>query len=93
MIERQIFSRILDDLSDRYDNAGCNDFSIPNTPEGKEFAERVVRYALEGNGGILQEEVDDWVENTCSTESESIILFDWQVLHYLRSLFGFPTTL
>ncbi len=85
MIEREVFTRMLDDLSDRFGNAGCNDFEIPNTPEYQEFVERVVRHNID------EEDADEWLDEIKETPSDTITIFDIWVLEYLRDLFGFPT--
>lgn len=35
--ELKLLNEFLEDLSDRMGNAGCNDFDMPNTPEGKQL--------------------------------------------------------
>lgn len=35
--DRAVLDRLLQDLSDRYSNAGCNDFELEDTPDNREL--------------------------------------------------------
>lgn len=61
----------LNELSDEFSNAGCNDFELPNTPENRELI-----IAAEKHADCYEEE---WHENDKDTISSS----DTIVLEYL----------
>lgn len=75
-LEKKLLLEFLDELDDHYGNMSCNDFSLPNTPEGRELHEASIRY------GMSKEEADEWLAE--KPKGKKISTFDSTVLGYLR---------
>lgn len=76
--EKELLLGFLQELSDNYGHAGCNEYSLPNTPENRE----VMRKALTMTYSEDQEELEDefdYLENCDKT----IHTIDTIVLDYI----------
>lgn len=76
-LEKKILFKFLEDLSDHQGNAGCNDFDLPNTPEGQQIHEESVRAAMS------KRDADEWLSNEHGSKSKTICTADTIVLSYL----------
>jgi len=61
----------LEDLGDKYGNAGCNDMSIPNTPENMAMVKRMIASG-------------DYPNNIPQVYRDKIDVFDYELLSYLQ---------
>lgn len=43
-VEKKLLNQIFDEVERKYERAGCNDFSLPATPENKKFLEQVIKF-------------------------------------------------
>ena len=67
--EKAMLGKLLDDYAEKLGNAGCNDFDLPDTDEGRSLAKET--HKREGEG-------DD------SDEVPSLCVMDWILLGVLR---------
>lgn len=65
---------LLEQVHEEYSNHGCNDFSLPNTPEARKFVEEMYKA-----GGEDDPEIDYNDDGTISTS-------DWMVLSRISEL-------
>lgn len=72
----KIFEQIMDVSSDCLGNKICNDFVVDDTPENKEFMERMFAYGVDN---------DLW-DDGCPpiVRDGKIITFDFMVLDYFK---------
>ena len=69
----------LEDLSNEYGNAGCNDFTLLNTPENLEMVISAIKY------GYRDDDQKEVLENILSKDKKTIRTVDFVVLDYLTN--------
>jgi hypothetical protein len=74
--EKRIFSDLLDYLSQTLSNAGCNDYPIENTDEGKALWLEIENSVREDNGDPLLDKVPE--------NQKDFWTFNWLLLNTLR---------
>ena len=74
-IEASLIAAFLEDLSNRYANDGCNDLSLPNTPENVEFVKAAETYE--------EEYPEDWEVHE-SKDGKKIYTNNMVVVGYLE---------
>lgn len=70
--ELAVFCELLDRFADALGNAGCNDFNLPDTEEGRKLAV----------------EVDDLTNDGDGRPQPQLCCMDWAVLAVLRKKAG-----
>ena len=70
--EKKLAVILLREAASEFSNHGCNDFTLPNTPENLQFANSVEKWSC-------GEENND-------SKSEKIYLNDYTVMNYLANL-------
>ena len=78
--EWKILVEFLEELDERFSNAGCNDYKMPNTPENRRFVEKMLKWAHEDD--------PDGQEETRSAfgwdnDEEELFMFDGMALGFL----------
>lgn len=74
--ERKVFIEFLNRLSENMGNAGCNDYQLPDTPEGWQLACEHANSINKDNPSGPQ-------------EKPQLICYDWILLSILRKKLGF----
>lgn len=77
-LEKETLLGFLDDLDERFGNAGCNDFDVPNTPEGRALFAAACRHSYG------QDEANREIAEAFENSGDSICCFDTMILGYLR---------
>ncbi len=75
-LEKKLFSKFLDELEDCHSNAGCNDYDLPNTPEGREIHQVSVRQAMS------KKDAEEYLD--IESKGKKICTMDSFVFSYLR---------
>lgn len=76
-LEKQLLFKFLDDLEDHHNNAGCNDYDLPNTTEGRLIHEKSIRLDMS------KSDADDWLN--VEHEGDKITTMDFFVFKFLRN--------
>ena len=71
--EAQLLAKFIDDLGRRMGNAGCNDFTLPDTEENRTLVRSAEQY---GMGKDAKEKLD--------VQGGKIVTDDFVVLDYLK---------
>lgn len=77
-LELETLIAFLKDLEHHYSIAGCNDFDIPNTPEGRAMYIAAVRF------GMSEEDATEDLAHTFEHSKDRIYTFDTLILSYLK---------
>jgi len=75
--EKKIFFEFLKDLSDHMSNAGCNDFEVLNTPEGRSLFSAAVRH------GFSSEDANEILVAAFEESDTTIATCDFIIFEYL----------
>ena len=80
-VEKEQLLDLLEELNERYSSDGCNDFSLPNTPENKEFLVAVAE------SSECAEEFEEEIEELRNSTEEEIGLpgGNQDVVHYFEN--------
>jgi hypothetical protein len=78
--EKRIFSDFLDQLSDYMSNAGCNDYDLPNSEEGKMLW-------LENENRVKKDNYEPLLDKIPENQKD-FCTFDWILLSTLRKKIG-----
>lgn len=76
-LEKKMLLGFLQELRNHQSNAVCNDFELPNTPEGQKIHEESVRLTMS------KRDADEWLSNDHGSKSKTIATMDSIVLRYL----------
>jgi len=77
-LEKKLLFEFLDELSDHYGNAGCNDFEVPNTVEGRALFTAAVRYSYS------EDDANRELAQAFEWSGGAIATVDSTILGYLR---------
>lgn len=77
-LEKELLDKFLDELEDHQSNAGCNDYTLPNTVEGRRIRDKSVRLSMD------KKDADEWLAGEDGEEAH-IYTMDYFVLRYLRN--------
>lgn len=76
--EWTILAQLLEMAADEFGNHGCNDFELPNTPENREFMERMELWNSGPNGEPMPLNV--------SRDGKQIYTMDSSLMYYFKYL-------
>jgi hypothetical protein len=77
--ECRIISDLLEMASEEFGNHGCNDYTIPNTPENYEMISKIIQ---RNGAGLSKEEMKPDVGDT----GKRILTEDWMLMDYFAKL-------
>lgn len=80
-IEKKLLLEFLNELSDKFGNAGCNDYSLPNDAAHRQFMEKVIKHGFSGDDQKEQLEMIFDIPK----KSSKLCTMDITVLDYLKS--------
>ena len=80
--EKKILLGFLEDLSDKYGNAGCNDYRLPNTSENKQILCAAIKIQYEKDAVVKE------VDRIMRIKGDTILTFDSLVLDYFIDKLG-----
>jgi hypothetical protein len=78
VLEKKVLLSFLEYLNDRFGNAGCNDYDLPNDPPHQKFMKRVIKTMYGPKD--QQEELERLIES-----DKTILTMDTTVLGYIIS--------
>lgn len=76
--ERELLIYFLDDLIGRFSNAGCNDFTMKDTPENRVLIETAHKTVFADDSDF---DIEDCIYRG------KLMCFDWMLVEYLKSKF------
>ena len=77
-----MFAGFLDQLEDHMSNAGCNDYTLPNTPENKKFLREMI------SASFSKDDAEWMLEELEEQDCKTLYTIDSSVFGYLRRKLG-----
>lgn len=78
--EKALFLAFLDELDEVFSNAGCNDYSLPNTTENYKIMERMIKFNFSG-----EEQIEELNHLAKTADQDELCTMDVLLFNYLRS--------
>jgi len=78
-LELSLIARILKETSSEYSCHGCNDFTLKNSKENKEF---LITLAKDSFG---KEDLEEEIESIKNNKDKELYTYDWLLMQYLSN--------
>ena len=80
-LEKKLLFQFLDELIEDIGGRSCNDFSLPNTPQGRQLFEEMVKTVVAKNYSKV--DAAEMLEEQKENDSDVILCADMDVIEFL----------